>query len=95
MTEVKIKPCRKCGGQPVLLVMRQCLEANVRVQCSTCRETGVVVAFAVRRAQRELLPDLDGARRQAVALWNDWGENECDGEYAGPDDVRAGDVDSA
>ena len=76
MTEVRLKPCRRCGGLPVVLVMRQCLEANVRVQCSACRETGAVVAFAVRRAQRELLPDLDTARRHAAALWNDWGESD-------------------
>lgn len=71
MTEEKILPCPKCGGRPIVLVMRQCLEATLRVQCTICGITGPALVFAARRAQRELLPDLVEARRQAVADWND------------------------
>ena len=76
--EIAIRPCRFCGGQPVILIMRQVLEANLRIQCSECKETGTVFAFATRRAQRDLLPGLAEARRQAVEQWNDWGDG-----YAG------------
>lgn len=70
MDEITVKPCPMCGGQPIVLVMRQGLEATVRVHCSGCGISGPAIFFAGRRAQRELLPDLATARRTAVKHWN-------------------------
>ena len=67
---IRLLPCPKCGGVPLMLVMRHCLEADVRIECSCCKLSGPAVAFASRRAQKELLPDLETARIQAADDWN-------------------------
>jgi len=68
--DVKLLPCPKCGGQPVVLVQHHGIEATVRIECSACRLSGPAIAYASRRAQRELLPDLQTARLQAADDWN-------------------------
>jgi len=68
---IKLKPCPMCGGLPMMLVMRQCMDSVVSIQCSACGTSSGGVMFANRRAQRELLPDLATARRQVARAWNE------------------------
>lgn len=68
--DIRLLPCPKCGGLPMVLIRHHGIEATVHIECSACGIGGPQLAFASRRAQRELLPDLATARRQAAADWN-------------------------
>ena len=80
---IKLLPCPMCGGMPMMLVMHQCFECTVRIECTSCGVSSAGVIFANRRlsiapeGRRDLLPDLATARRQVVRAWN---ERECGGE---------------
>lgn len=67
---ITLLPCPKCGGVPLVLIQREALESNLRIECTVCKLSGPALAFASRRAQRELLPDLATARSQAADDWN-------------------------
>ena len=69
--EVRLIPCPMCGGTPLMLIMRQCMDNVLSVQCTECGLRTGGIYFAGRRSQRELLPDLATARRQAAAAWNE------------------------
>lgn len=73
---ITLRPCPMCGSQPVMQIMRQCFDNVVYVQCSSCGAGSGGVFFAGRRVQRDLLPDLATARRQAAALWNGEGNEQ-------------------
>ena len=68
--DIRLLPCPKCGGLPVVLIRPHAFESTVHIECSACGIAGPRLAFASRRALRELLPDLATARRQAAADWN-------------------------
>lgn len=72
---ITLKPCPMCGGTPMVLIMRQCMECTVHIECTNCGTSSVGVMFANRRLstaeQRKLLPDLTTARRQVAAAWNE------------------------
>lgn len=86
MTEIRLRACPRCGGQPVALIMRQCGQNVVMIQCSKCGSTSGGVLFtsgkvAARSVRRDLLPDLAIARRQAAAAWNG-GDDDGEGAEA-------------
>lgn len=74
MTDIMLRACPFCGGQPVVLVMQQSMENVVMIQCSGCGITTGGVMFRSGRGaaieRRDLLPDLAQARRQAADAWN-------------------------
>lgn len=69
-----LRACPFCGGQPVVLVMRQAAENVVMIQCSGCGVTTRGVMFrggqGAAITRRDLLPDLAQARRQVACTWN-------------------------
>lgn len=70
----KLKPCPMCGGQPLLLVLRQGTDCTINIECSNCGLQSLGVIFAGRTAtteQRRLLPSLRMARRQVANAWNE------------------------
>lgn len=75
--DIRLLPCPHCGGQPMMLVMRQYMESVVNIQCSKCGVGTCGVIFANRRmmaeasGRRDMLPDLATARRQVAAAWNE------------------------
>lgn len=69
-TDIRLLPCPRCGGLPVVMVRNRVLESTVHIECSACGLGSPQLAFASRRAQRELLPDLAKARRQIADHWN-------------------------
>lgn len=79
MENVQLRACPLCGGRPVVLVMQQCLENVVMIQCSSCGVTTGGVMWRSGKGpvigRRDLLPDLATARRQAAAVWNG---HECE-----------------
>ena len=68
--DIRLLPCPKCGGLPVVLIRPHVFESTVHIECSACGIGGPQIAFANRMELRELLPDLATARRQAAADWN-------------------------
>lgn len=74
MGDMVLRGCPFCGGQPVMLVMRQAAENVVMIQCSGCGVTTRGVMFRSGKGaaitRRDLLPDLATARRQVAAAWN-------------------------
>lgn len=74
MCDISLRACPICGGRPVVLVMSQCAENVVMIQCSGCGITTGGVMWRSGKgapvARRDLLPDLATARRQAAAAWN-------------------------
>lgn len=88
MTDIRLRGCPRCGGQPIALIMRQCGENVVMIQCTKCGSTSGGVLFAGKVAacmgRRDLLPDLATARRQAAAAWNGGEGDGDDAEAAWP-----------
>ena len=87
MTDIRLRGCPRCGGRPIALIMRQCGENVVMIQCTKCGSTSGGVMFAsgkvaARTVRRDLLPDLATARRQAAADWNGGVEDGEDAEAA-------------
>lgn len=74
VNDIRLRVCPFCGGQPIVLVMRQVFDSTVMIQCSQCGVTTGGVMFrsmkSAAMARRDLLPDLATARRQAAAAWN-------------------------
>lgn len=77
LDEIRLKPCRRCGGLPVVLVQPGWPMPRVCVICTVCSEAGTVFHFAkdgptwYQGWDRVLVPDLATARRQAAADWNE------------------------
>ena len=46
---ITLKPCPMCGGTPMVLIMRQCMECTVHIECTSCGTSSVGVMFANRR----------------------------------------------
>ena len=76
MDEIKLIPCCKCGGQPIVLIRPQWPYPMVSVECSTCGRRSPIVYFCpsgntwIQGLERILLPGLARARREAAACWN-------------------------
>lgn len=73
MEEIRIKPCRRCGAQPLVLVGMAVLRGGeLRIECQQCGLSGPRWAFntAGRDDPLPILPPLEVVRRQAIASWN-------------------------
>ena len=73
MEEIRIKPCRRCGAQPLVLVGMAVLRGGeLRIECQQCGLSGPRWAFSTADGYDPLpiLPPLEVVRRQAVASWN-------------------------
>lgn len=76
MDEIRLCPCPKCGGLPVVLIRPYVLRPALRIECSACGNGGPWIYFdgkgtLYQLAERMMLPDLARARRQAAAAWNE------------------------
>lgn len=74
--EIRLIPCPKCGGQPVVLIVPSWQYGRLRVECSVCGHKGPTIDFDPSGAlyqgiERRLLPGLGKARRDAAAAWNE------------------------
>lgn len=75
MDEIKLQPCPRCAGRPVLLILPGWPYARLRVECCACGRQGATVYFDTgaelqRGVERLLLPGLGKARKEAAACWN-------------------------
>ena len=71
MDEIRLKPCPRCGGQPIVLVWPSWPYPALRVECDGCKLTGPWIYFDPKQ-QEAHLPGLNKARGQAAAHWNDY-----------------------
>lgn len=71
MDEIRLLPCPFCGGQPIMLVTMEYLDRIVKIHCSRCGASGSGLVFDHWRTPGSGLPDLQTARRQAAAAWNE------------------------
>ena len=83
MDEIRLIPCPKCGGLPVVLIRPFVLRPALRIECSVCGNGGPWIYFdgkgaLYQLAERMMLPDLVKARRLAAADWNGSGRHEQD-----------------
>ena len=75
MDEIKLQPCPRCAGQPVVLILPGWPYARIRVECCACGRQGPTVYFDPGKArypsfESQMLPELGKARREAAACWN-------------------------
>ena len=74
MDEIRLQPCLRCAGQPVVLILPGWPYARIRVECCACGQRGPTVYFdaggAIYQGTEQLLPGLAKARREAAMLWN-------------------------
>lgn len=75
MDEIKLVPCPRCAGQPVVLILPGWPYARIRVECCACGRQGPTVYFDPGGAlyqgiEQQLMPDLTKARKEAAACWN-------------------------
>lgn len=80
MDDIKLQPCPRCGGQPVVLILPGWPYARIRVECCACGRQGPTVYFDPEGAlyqgiEQLLLPGLGRARREASACWNQDGSS--------------------
>ena len=75
MDDIRLQPCPRCTGLPVVLVRPFFPRPALRVECSSCGLAGPWIYFdgkgAIWQGTEKLLPGLGKARRQAAAAWND------------------------
>lgn len=75
MDEIKLQPCPRCAGQPVVLILPGWPYARIRVECCACGRQGPTVYFDPGGAlyqgiEKQLMPGLGKARKEAAACWN-------------------------
>lgn len=76
-SEIRLTPCRRCGGRPVMILQPGFPADTVRVECTGCCLSTPAIFYAPHGgvagygANRILLPSLWTARRQAAAAWNE------------------------
>lgn len=75
MDDIRLKPCPRCDGLPVVLVRPFFPRPALRVECSGCGLSGPWIYFdgkgPIWQGAEKLLPGLGKARRQAAAAWNE------------------------
>lgn len=75
MDDIRLKPCPRCDGLPVVLVRPFFPRPALRVECSGCGLSGPWIYFdgkgPIWQGTEKLLPGLGKARRQAAAAWNE------------------------
>lgn len=80
MDDIRLIPCPSCGGLPVVLIRPAWPYPVIRVVCSACSCQGPMVYYSPEGDrvfsgqglyERNLLPGLATARRQAAAAWNE------------------------
>ena len=72
--DIRLRPCPRCGGLPVVLVRPFFPRPALRVECSDCGLAGPWIYFdgkgPIWQGTEKLLPGLGKARRQAAKDWN-------------------------
>jgi len=77
--DIRLIPCSRCGGQPVVMIRPGWPHPSLRVICSDCGQAGPQIYYAPEGPtwylgiDRVLLPGLARARREAAACWNQEG----------------------
>lgn len=75
MDDVKLQPCARCSGQPVVLILPLWPHPALRVECPACGMRGTTIYFdeeaPIFQGTKKMLPGLGKARRQAAAAWNE------------------------
>lgn len=80
LDEIRLKPCRRCGGLPVVLIRPSWPYPVLRIVCSSCGRQGPQIYYCpegdkhfqgLSAYEKNLLPGLAKARRQAAAAWNE------------------------
>lgn len=76
MDDIRLRPCPRCGGLPVVLIRPFILRPALRIECSACGHGGPWIYFDGKAplsqlAESVFLPDLAKARRHAAADWNE------------------------
>lgn len=72
--DIRLRPCPRCGGQPIVLVWPSWPYPALQVECDGCKLTGAWIYFDNKAPGREygesMLPGLNRAREQAAVHWN-------------------------
>lgn len=75
MDDIRLIPCPRCGGLPVVMIRPFFPRPALRVECSVCGSGGPWIYFDGKGPgfliAEKLLPGLAAARRQAAAAWNE------------------------
>ena len=89
MDDVKLLPCAKCSGQPVVLIRPDWPHPSLHIECQECGYKSPTVYFRTETnpcyfaLESLMLPDLARAREQAAACWNEdpstWGGGGASG----------------